>query len=176
MLGGGAPVGASSPHDVLGVSVDAGATQIRRAYKRLARRYHPDRNADAGATARFVEAKAARDEMLRRLEAGEAPRARSPRPQRRPADPTPTPRPHTVRPPPHQVRPQPQAPPDGWQDEDLRVALTDLWRPALYLSAVGVLLVALWGFIHMMEQVATIFGPGVVRPPVAEATDEAGSE
>lgn len=42
-------------YDVLGVSPDAGADEIKRAYRQLARRYHPDISAD-DRTAAFVEA------------------------------------------------------------------------------------------------------------------------
>jgi molecular chaperone DnaJ len=42
-------------YDVLGVSPDAGADEIRRAYRQLARRYHPDISGDDRAVA-FLEA------------------------------------------------------------------------------------------------------------------------
>jgi molecular chaperone DnaJ len=42
-------------YDVLGVSPDAGADEIKRAYRQLARRYHPDISGDDRTTA-FVEA------------------------------------------------------------------------------------------------------------------------
>jgi molecular chaperone DnaJ len=42
-------------YDVLGVSPDAGADEIKRAYRQLARRYHPDISGD-DRTAAFVEA------------------------------------------------------------------------------------------------------------------------
>jgi len=42
-------------YDVLGVSPDAGAEEIRRAYRQLARRYHPDISGEERATA-FLEA------------------------------------------------------------------------------------------------------------------------
>ena len=42
-------------YDVLGVSPDAGADEIKRAYRQLARRYHPDISGDDRGTA-FVEA------------------------------------------------------------------------------------------------------------------------
>jgi molecular chaperone DnaJ len=41
-------------YDVLGVSRDAGADEIKRAYRQLARRYHPDISGDDRGTA-FVE-------------------------------------------------------------------------------------------------------------------------
>jgi molecular chaperone DnaJ len=41
-------------YDVLGVSLDAGADEIRRAYRQLARRYHPDISGDERGTV-FLE-------------------------------------------------------------------------------------------------------------------------
>lgn len=50
------------PYQVLGVGQDAGDAEIRRAYRRLARQFHPDRNkGDAAAEARFKEVQAAYD-------------------------------------------------------------------------------------------------------------------
>jgi len=46
-------------YDVLGVKPDVGADQIKAAYRRLARKYHPDVNKAADATAKFREATAA---------------------------------------------------------------------------------------------------------------------
>jgi len=42
-------------YEVLGVGRDAGEDDIRRAFRRLARQYHPDVNKDEGAEARFKE-------------------------------------------------------------------------------------------------------------------------
>jgi molecular chaperone DnaJ len=51
-------------YDVLGVDRNATDDEIKRAYRELARRYHPDGNADPGAEERFKEISAAY-EMLR---------------------------------------------------------------------------------------------------------------
>lgn len=49
-----------TPFDILGVSEDASADEIRHAYRRLALRYHPDRNAgDSAASEAFLEVQSA---------------------------------------------------------------------------------------------------------------------
>lgn len=48
-------------YDVLGVGRNASADDIRKAYRRLARQYHPDVNGDAGAEEQFKEVNEAHD-------------------------------------------------------------------------------------------------------------------
>jgi DnaJ-class molecular chaperone len=51
-----------NPYEVLGVSKNASEGEIKRAFRKLARQYHPDRNqGDAGAEAKFKEVQAAYD-------------------------------------------------------------------------------------------------------------------
>ena len=55
---------APSPFEVLGISDDASPDEIRRAYRRQARRYHPDRNpGDEGAAEAFLAVKAAYERL-----------------------------------------------------------------------------------------------------------------
>lgn len=49
---------------VLGVKPGADGATVKRAYRRLAMRWHPDRNADPAATERFKEIRAAYDRLL----------------------------------------------------------------------------------------------------------------
>ena len=54
----------SSPFDVLGVSKSATADEVRRAYRRQALRYHPDRNpGDAAAAEAFLAVKEAYEQL-----------------------------------------------------------------------------------------------------------------
>jgi len=68
---------AKDPYETLGVARDATAEDIRKAYRKLAKRLHPDLNpGDRGAEARFKEVAAAYDllsdpEKRRRFDAGE---------------------------------------------------------------------------------------------------------
>ena len=43
-------------YDILGVARDADLAQIKKAYKRVAMKYHPDRNQGEGSGERFKEA------------------------------------------------------------------------------------------------------------------------
>jgi curved DNA-binding protein CbpA len=65
------------PYSVLGVAKSASAADIKAAYRRLAKKYHPDRNAtDARAKERFAEVSGAYDilgdaDKRRRFDRGE---------------------------------------------------------------------------------------------------------
>ena len=49
----------NSLYDTLGVSKTASADEIKKAYRRLARKYHPDINKEKGAEEKFKEINAA---------------------------------------------------------------------------------------------------------------------
>ena len=52
------------PHTILGVEPDAGVTELKRAYRRQAMRWHPDRNTDPAATERFKQIRAAYEHLI----------------------------------------------------------------------------------------------------------------
>lgn len=54
-----------NPHDVLGLARGATRREIKRAFRALSLRYHPDRNDKPGAAARFAELGAAAEQLLK---------------------------------------------------------------------------------------------------------------
>ncbi len=52
------------PHSVLGLAPDAAPAELKRAYRRLAMRWHPDRNSDPAAPERFRQIRAAYDQLV----------------------------------------------------------------------------------------------------------------
>lgn len=60
-------VAATGPRAVLGVGADATVDEVRRAFRRLAKRHHPDRAGDAPDEGRFREIRAAYETLLREL-------------------------------------------------------------------------------------------------------------
>jgi molecular chaperone DnaJ len=54
----------SDPYKTLGVDRNASPAELKRVYRRLAMRWHPDRNDHPGATERFKEIRAAYDALL----------------------------------------------------------------------------------------------------------------
>ncbi len=60
----------SNHHKVLGLSPGATTKQIKSAYRKLALKYHPDRNKSAGAARKFQELSEAYDYLLEQPEAG----------------------------------------------------------------------------------------------------------
>jgi molecular chaperone DnaJ len=51
-------------HAILGVPQNASPAEIKRAYRRLAMRWHPDRNTSPEATERFKQIQGAYDQLL----------------------------------------------------------------------------------------------------------------
>lgn len=68
------PVSANllDPHALLEIAEDADESAIRRAFRRLAMRWHPDRNADPAAAERFREIRAAYEHLINPPDAGSA--------------------------------------------------------------------------------------------------------
>ena len=54
----------TADHKTLGVSVDATKEEVTSAYRRLAMKYHPDRNKSIGAEDKFVEVKTAYERII----------------------------------------------------------------------------------------------------------------
>ncbi|XP_037438699.1 chaperone protein dnaJ A7A, chloroplastic-like [Triticum dicoccoides] len=62
--GGGGGRRRESPHEVLGVAPSASPAEIKRAYRRLALKYHPDVNKEADAQAKFLRIKHAYNTLM----------------------------------------------------------------------------------------------------------------
>ncbi|KAF7068814.1 hypothetical protein CFC21_074536 [Triticum aestivum] len=62
--GGGGGRRRESPHEVLGVSPSASPAEIKRAYRRLALKYHPDVSKEADAQAKFLRIKHAYNTLM----------------------------------------------------------------------------------------------------------------
>lgn len=74
----------ATPRQILGVGPAADAREAKRAYRKLAMRWHPDRNSDPAATARFQEIQSAYRRLLAELESPSVPPRRGPaKPPRR---------------------------------------------------------------------------------------------
>lgn len=54
------------PYQVLGVTPEAPLTEIKKAYRTLAKAYHPDLNKEPGAESKFKEIQEAWEEIMRR--------------------------------------------------------------------------------------------------------------
>ena len=52
------------PYKILGVSRDASEDEIKKAYRRLAKQYHPDVNKTAGAEEKFKEIQNAYQQIM----------------------------------------------------------------------------------------------------------------
>ena len=64
--GSGSPIAKLplNPYDVLGVAPGATRREIKRAFRALSLRYHPDKNSEPGAAARFAELGSAAEQLL----------------------------------------------------------------------------------------------------------------
>lgn len=60
----------TDPYSVLGVSPDSTDDQIKKAYRELAKKYHPDINSEAGASEKMQEINEAYDRIMKMRESG----------------------------------------------------------------------------------------------------------
>lgn len=62
----------TDPYSVLGVSPDSTDEQIKKAYRELAKKYHPDVNSSAGASEKMQEINEAYDRIMKMREGGKS--------------------------------------------------------------------------------------------------------
>jgi len=98
------------PYQVLGVSRGAGQKEIQRAYRTLARRYHPDASGRDETTDQFRQVTEAYDELRDPAGSGASRRRQEPSPTATHRAPTP-PRPAAPRPAALRPEPEPLIPP-----------------------------------------------------------------
>ena len=53
-----------NPHKVLGIKLDASESEIKKTYRRLVKKYHPDVNKESGAEEKFKELSQAYEDIL----------------------------------------------------------------------------------------------------------------
>ena len=53
-----------SPYKILGIEPNASPEEIRKAYRVLVKKYHPDKNPSAAAAQKFLEIQAAYEQLL----------------------------------------------------------------------------------------------------------------
>lgn len=54
----------SNPYDILGISRDSTIEQVKKRYKELAKKYHPDVNKDPGSEDKFKEYSSAYNDII----------------------------------------------------------------------------------------------------------------
>ena len=54
-----------NPYKILGLATDANADEVRKAYRALVKKYHPDKNPDRAAAEKFIAIQAAYEQILK---------------------------------------------------------------------------------------------------------------
>jgi len=168
---------AQDPYDILQLAHHAEPEVVEAAYRRLARKYHPDTNSSANATAHMQEInwayeilkdpakRASYDRGVKPQAAPKPPPPKSPPPKPPPAQPKPPPLKPKPPPPKPKAESVKEAPQAWWKPRQMGSTERRKWR---LVGAIGLILIAIF---YYYQSLAPDVDTRVVVPATADVRD-----